>query len=387
MKLKFFLYAIFISNCFFCTVSLADNATSKAKELTALQKKIKQVNEKLNNLKSKKSSLISELKELDTQYGNSAVLLRQLEKEVKQQNIVLKKNQQKIGKTKQLINSHKQELESQVKAAYGMGRNEKLKLMLSQQDPALSRRMMIYFDYLNKARISKIVRIDNDLQQLKALEAERLIETELLERKIEKRKQEHSFLQKTKAGRKALLAKINSQFATNKRQLSRFKANEKRLKSLILSLQQAMDDFPLGEYSTKEFTKLKGKLPWPVRGKLIKKFGALRSDSRWDGVLIGTKEGANIRAVTRGRVVYADWLRGYGLLTIIDHGKGYMTLYAFNQSLYSTVGEWVEAGAVIATVGQSGGQPNTGLYFGIRKKGKPVNPEKWCRKVRRGNVR
>jgi Membrane-bound metallopeptidase len=104
--------------------------------------------------------------------------------------------------------------------------------------------------------------------------------------------------------------------------------------------------------------------------------------SRWDGVLIKAKSGTPIHAVTRGRVVYADWLRGYGLLTIIEHGQGYMTLYAFNESLYKSVGDWIEAGTVIATVGQSGGQTVTGLYFGIRKKGKPVNPERWCRKVR-----
>ncbi|MCK5122394.1 MAG: peptidoglycan DD-metalloendopeptidase family protein, partial [Methylococcales bacterium] len=147
-----------------------------------------------------------------------------------------------------------------------------------------------------------------------------------------------------------------------------------------------MDVFPLEEGSVKEFAKLKVKLPWPVKGRLVKKFGAHRSGSRWDGVLIQAKEGANIKVVTRGRVVYADWLRGYGLLTIIDHGKGYMTLYAFNQSLYKSVGDWVDAGAVIATVGQSGGQSSAGLYFGVRRKGKPVDPVKWCRKVRRGKV-
>ncbi len=387
MSFKFFLCAIFISNYFFSAVSIADNVVNKTKELTALQKKIKRVNQKLNNLKSKKNALVSELKKIDTQYGKSAVILRKLEKQVNQQHTALKQNQQQISETIKQIDTQKQELETLVKAAYGMGRNEKLKLMLSQQDPALSGRMLLYYDYMNKARLKKIAQIDQDLQQLQVLESERLKETALLEEKLEKRKLEQSSLFRKKSERKSLMAKINSQFASNKRRLSGYKASEKRLRSLLSSLQQVMDDLPAGEYSKKAFSKLKGKLPWPVKGKLIKKFGAKRSDSRWDGVLIGAKEGTNIRAINRGRVVYADWLRGYGLLTILDHGKGYMTLYAFNQSLYAAVGEWVDAGTVIATVGQSGGRKDTGLYFGIRKKGKPVNPEKWCRKVRRGKVR
>ena len=129
-----------------------------------------------------------------------------------------------------------------------------------------------------------------------------------------------------------------------------------------------------------DFSTLKGKLPWPVRGRLAHKFGSPRAEGAWDGVLIDANEGMEIKAVTRGKVVYAEWLRGYGLLTIIDHGQGYMSLYAFNQSLYKRVGESVEAGDVIASVGQSGGRSQAGLYFGIRKKGVPIDPLEWCRK-------
>jgi septal ring factor EnvC (AmiA/AmiB activator) len=128
------------------------------------------------------------------------------------------------------------------------------------------------------------------------------------------------------------------------------------------------------------FSTLKGKLPWPVKGRLVQKFGNPRSDSVWDGVLIDAKEGTDIHAVTWGKVVYAEWLRGYGLLIIIDHGQGYMTLYAFNQSLYKRIGETVNAGDIIASAGQSGGRSQSGLYFGIRKKGTPIDPLEWCRK-------
>jgi septal ring factor EnvC (AmiA/AmiB activator) len=132
-----------------------------------------------------------------------------------------------------------------------------------------------------------------------------------------------------------------------------------------------------------DFYSLKGQLPWPVKGRLTNKFGSVRAESTesiWDGVLINSAEGTEIRAVTSGKVVFSDWLRGYGLLVIVDHGKGYMTLYAFNQSLYRQVGEWVDAGEVIASVGQSGGRNLPGLYFGIRNNGRPVDPIEWCRK-------
>ena len=369
-NLLFLLFAIFISSELFCFDAMADDVAKKAKELTGLQIKIKKITQKINELKLKKNSLLAELKKLDIQYGESAIILSQLELQVESLNDVLKQNRQEMQQTRQQIDSQKHELTIQIKAAHGMGQNEKLKLLLNQQDPALSGRMMSYYDYFNKARIKKIAQIDKGLQVLRNLEQQRLVETSILEGKVRERKLEQSVLLKTKKQRKALLVKINTQFASKKRQLSGFKTSEKRLKSLVSSLELAMDDFPYDEGTVKEFAKLKGKLPWPIKGTLVKKFGAKRSNSQWDGVLIRAKEGAKIQAITRGRVVYADWLRGYGLLTIIDHGSGYMTLYAFNQSLHKTVGEWVDAGNLIATVGESGGQENAGLYFSVRRKWK-----------------
>ncbi len=386
MKLKRLLVFVLVISHVYCLEAIAGDIAKKTTELTGLQAKIKQISRSVSNLKTKKNSLLTELKKLDMQYGKSAVILRRLDDQANKLKHSIARNRQQIQKQQQQINSQKQDLENQVKAAYGMGRNERIKLMLNQQNPSLSGRMMVYYDYLNKARLKKIARIDEDMQALHDLELEHLKETTVLEDKLEKRKREQSVFLQTKIKHQTLLATIKKQVFSKKQQLSRFKLSEKKLKSLIYSLQQTLDDFPFEDGGVKEFAKLKGKLAWPVKGSLLKKFGAQRSGSRWDGVLIKAKEGADIRVVTRGRVVFADWLRGYGLLTIIDHGKDYMTLYAFNQSLYKTVGDWVEAGAVIATVGKSGGQSAAGLYFGIRKKGKPVNPVKWCRKIRHGKV-
>ncbi len=382
MKFKKYCLILFLTSQFFCFQSIAGEVENKAKELAGLQSRIKQINVKINNLETKKNALIVELKKLDIQYGKSARYQQELKNQIIIINAELKTNQQKITKKKTQINAQKQSLERQIKAAHAMGRNDQLKLILNQQNPALSARIMTYYDYFNKVRLEKIVRINIDLQQLHKLEEYRKNENIRLEEKVKQRKQEQSLLIKTRDDRKKLLTKIDLHFNAKKQQLNRFKASEKRLKALISKLQKVINDFPLEEGVVKEFAKLKGKLPWPVKGKIIKKFGTKRSDSRWDGVLIKASNEANIRSVARGRVVYADWLRGYGLLTIIEHGKGYMTLYAFNQSLYKSVGDWVEPGMVIAIAGQSGGQSETGLYFGIRKKGKPVNPEKWCHKIR-----
>jgi len=370
----------------FCWESMAGDVENKTKELSGIKVKIKQISKTVNNLKNQKQSLHVELKKIETQYGASVSQLARIERQINKLKRALEKNRQQRSAKQKEIKSQKQGLESQIKAAYGMGKNEKLKLMLNQQDPSLSGRIMVYYDFLNKTRLKKITVINQDLLVLAELEQHSRQDSLLLEQKFSAKKQGQSILLQAKAERKTVLAKINQQFRSKKHQLKQFKQSEKKLAALILQLEHAEDDFPFDEGLIKEFAKLKGVLPWPVKGTLIKKFGARRSDSRWDGVLIKANEGQEVRAVTRGQVVYADWLRGYGLLTIIKHDKGYMTLYAFNQSLYKAKGDWVEAGMVISTVGLSGGRSAAGLYFGIRKKGKPVNPVKWCRKIRHGKV-
>ncbi len=385
MKLKPILFIVF-SSFLFCQSSVADKIEDKTKDLTGVKVKIKQTGKEIKQLKARRQSLLAELKALETKYGNSVSHLADLEHKINELKGSLEKNREQRQIKQRNIKSQKQDLENQAKAAYRLGRNEKLKIILNQQDPALSGRMMVYYDYLNKTRLNRIASIEQDIQLLRHLDTQQSEESALLEKKIAIRRLSQSVLLKTKAKRKAILAKINRQFRSKKQQLRQFKQNEKKLASLILTLQQKINDLSFDDVAVRDFSKLKGMLPWPVKGKLIKRFGDRRSDSRWSGVLIKAKEGQEVRAVTRGQVVFADWLRGYGLLTIIKHDKNYMTLYAFSESLYKSKGDWVEAGAVISTVGLSDGRSEAGLYFAIRKKGKSVNPVKWCRKVRQGRV-
>ena len=275
-----------------------------------------------------------------------------------------------------------------------MGQQEKLKLLLNQQDPALSRRMMVYFNYVNKERLKKLSDLVTAVQHLDELDKQQQTETELLEKDLERKKSEQAALDEAKKQRNELLVQIGNDFSSSEQQLSQLQISENRLRSLMASLPITDEELAVDAEQEKElptsmenfselkgdFSALKGKLPWPVRGQLKQKFGSPRAEGSWDGVLINANEGMEIKAVTRGKVVYAEWLRGYGLLTIIDHGQGYMTLYAFNQSLYKRIGDPVEAGDVIASVGQSGGRSQAGLYFGIRKKGVPIDPLEWCQR-------
>jgi septal ring factor EnvC (AmiA/AmiB activator) len=271
--------------------------------------------------------------------------------------------------------------------------------------------MMNYYHYLNKARVVKLAGINRSVKRLEELELDRQQQTTQLEKKLAKKNAEQLILDDARKQRNELLAQLNDDSPPDTDQLNFLLENEAKLRNVITSLQNAdelfdgkihesssknlvdgsenerADSVPESEPAEMEqafsrselaFTELKGKLPWPVKGKLAQKFGSPRFDSVWDGVLIEATEGADIRAVTWGKIVYAEWLRGYGLLIIIDHGQDYMSLYAFNQSLYKHVGDKVNAGEIIASVGQSGGRNQPGLYFGLRKKGLPIDPLEWC---------
>ena len=456
------------------------NVTQTGKELNKVQSNIKQLNQNIHQIRGKRDSLSKQLRKIEKQYGKTAGSLYELKLKIKQKQQRLKDIQQEMQQRQADAKLQSHELSGQIKAAYIMGKKEKLKLLLNQQDPALASRMLVYYQYLNQARLKELATIKANLEHLEQLKTEKKQEQGLLKRALKLRETEKVDLAKTKKQRKRLLSKLNRDFKSKSKQLNSLETDEKQLQQVIVRLekqalerekeeqeqqrlaeqkyQQALaqqkraekkhqenlalakrkvtelkrheakvkskqsqkkDGFlaeepqfkvarinkkpkkkplviaskskpkkykPFSSTSGLSFYKQKGRLPWPIAGKLVKKFGSRRSDTRWDGVLIAAKEGADIRAVTAGKVVFADWLRGYGLLVIIDHGKGYMTLYAFNQSLYKKKGDRVKAGTVIAAVGKSGGRTKSGLYFGVRKRGKAVNPVKWCRKVRDGNV-
>lgn len=403
-----FLLATFISQ------GIAD-VLQKSKQLDEVRSDIKAVQQNMERIRQEKDTLTAQLADIERRYGETVALLKVLQEQIDRNRQNLSKTQLEVQGYQDEVKRQSKELAGQIKSAYAMGQKEKLRLILNQQDPALSSRMMVYYHYINAARLKKLADIEASLTHLSRLDKQKLEETELLEQNLEQKKTEQTALADVRKQRSAVLMQLGQDFSSNEQQLNRLQESENELMALIASLQNGRaDDFafetePIQSAKHEEdsstakkdgpgeikadfsklnvnFSTLKGQLPWPVKGRLAQKFGSPRSESLWDGVLIDAREGAEIHAVTRGEVVYAEWLRGYGLLTIIDHGKGYMSLYAFNQSLYKRVGEWVEAGEIIASVGQSGGRSQPGLYFGIRKQGKPVDPLEWCRKVSQDQV-
>ncbi len=250
-------------------------------------------------------------------------------------------------------------------------------MLLNQQDPARLGRQMVYYAYLNQARneriqavlarLTEIARLDQELAEV----AERLA---ALERAAA---EEVAARAQARKERSIVLAEIEKRIGQRGAEISGLESEEAALRDLIRELNAVMRDFPVqGE---QPFTALKGKLGWPVAGRLVNDFGKLRAGDtiRWNGVVVAAERGSPVRAVARGRVSYADWLPGLGLLVILDHGGGYLSLYAHNDTINRNVGDWVRPGDVISTVGDSGGRAQTALYFEIRKGTRPENPHRW----------
>jgi len=381
-------------------------ANEKTEKLNELQTHIEDVNQNITQIKIKRNNLSKQLGQIERQYGQIVSSLKSLAQKVDARRRRLKEINKEIKSRRKKLAIENHELNGQIKATYIMGKKEKLKLLLNQQDPALASRMMMYYHYLNKARLTKLIAVKDHIAVLAELGQEKLQEKQQLRKTSHLKKTQQTKLIITKNKRKRLLSSLNEDLSLKSEQLTQLKGNERQLRNLIVSLGQTNIDNPsdviieddkpqklkqsqkIATYKNLglPFRKLKGKLPWPVKGKIVKKFGSKRVDGRWDGLLIAAKEGKNIRAVADGQVIYADWLRGYGLLVIINHGSGYMSLYAFNQSLNKKVGDKVTAGTVIASVGKSGGRSQAGLYFGIRYQGKSIDPVPWCKKIQKGYI-
>ena len=270
-------------------------------------------------------------------------------------------------------------LAGQIRAASMIGQQEPIKLLLNQRDPGQTGRVLTYYQYFGRARAAQISAINSHLAEIATLDAALAEEEARLIALEEQQKSELSRLQSARERRGRALVSLEAESKNRARELTRLKEQQEGIEKLVRELRRALeriDKFPTD--SKDAFAKLRGKLSWPVAGKLIASFGQTRAGGvKWDGVLLSGAQGSAVRAVYHGRVVYADWLSGLGLLTIIDHGDGYLSLYGHNERLYKEVGERVTAGDTIATVGDSGGRSTPALYFEIRKAGRPIDPKPW----------
>jgi len=353
----------------------------KKQELETLRQRMGELRRKIEKKQEEKNSATKILKDIEVRIGERAYVLKKINRHLRKQKRELTKLKKQQQKTRNKLASQRNILSEQIRSSYMIGQQEYLKLLLNQENPAAIGRTLTYYDYFHKARSHHIDEAVVTINKLEQLTLQVKTKTEELknsrkQQRVEKQKLEDDFIE-----RSIVIKKMEEGIARQGNRMKKFIANEQLLQELLKEIRNIMPSM-LTEIDKREtFGKRRGRLKWPVKGKVKRLFGKSRqaANLKWNGVLIPGNEGKDVKAISHGRVAYADWLRGYGMLVIIDHGDGYMTLYGYNQALYKETGDWVEEGEVIATVGRSGGQLKSGLYFEVRVKGKPSNPTKWCK--------
>ena len=338
---------------------------------------------RLGKHRGEAGALEAELREFERRIGQLNLQLGDTQATLKDhRNRIRSLESRKQGLQKQL-SRHRNILHAQMRSEYLYAGQEKLKLLLNQQEPATLGRTLVYYDYLHRARMNEMEVVGNLLQELGQVQEEIEAQEKSLARTqsvLSSRKQE---IAQEQAKRKRVLERMQARVSGEQARLARLETDRQQLQELLDELLATLINIPHIDQG-QDFRKEKGKLFWPVAGKPSNRFGQRRNFSRralyWQGVFIPGRAGNDVYNIFHGRVVFAEWMRGLGLLMIIDHGNGYMSLYGHSQSLYKRPGEWVRAGERIASVGNSGGQSRTGLYFEIRRHGKPVNPKLWCKK-------
>lgn len=270
---------------------------------------------------------------------------------------------------------------AEVRRAYRSSGSDELKLLLSQEDPqTLARQLEIYRRILG-ARSALLEEYRTNLEQLQTVESTLADTRKALKHERNQLQEQQLVIAAEQAHRSGLLRNINAALNANAARLEAQQQDQARLEQLLENIEAAVATAPPPQ-PAQSFSSARGSMSWPVQGSLAVRFGQPRNQGkmRWQGVRLRADAGSTVSAIHHGRVVYADWLRGSGLLLVLDHGEGYMSLYAHNETLLREVGDWVNAGSPISTVGASGGQSEPVLYFEIRKDGKPTNPENWCRR-------
>lgn len=278
------------------------------------------------------------------------------------------------------LRSQRESLAALLRSAYAIGNHQELKLLLQQDDVAAISRVLAYHRYFQRAQVERIDRLRGDLRELADVQASIEAATAELDRTRAERAAEGHRLEAERAERETLVAGIDAKLKDQGARIAALGKDEAALSELLERLRDVFADIPRQLSGAEPFASARGRLAWPLQGKLATAFGAAdESGRRSSGILVAAKNGTPVRAVSHGRVAFADWLRGYGLMIIVDHGDGYLSLYGCNETLLKDVGDWVDAGTPIASSGASGGQKTPGLYFELRAKGQAVDPRGWLR--------
>lgn len=365
------------------SVAEPDFHSSRAR-LEQVRRQIQQLQDQLRQEQKRQDQASARLRQADQAVAAVAQRLHVLERQQAEVARRVAALEQAVAEQQGRIGEHRELLARQLRAAYVNSQGSYLKVLLNADDPMRLGRMLAYHRYLQDARRQQMEAAAAALRELAALERRLTAEARELETLRQQTLASKQSLQAARAERAEALAAIEARLAAQGSQLERLQGDAAALEQLLNRLRDALADVRGIELSQQPFSSRRDQLDWPIDGQLLARFGQKRGigEMRWNGVLIAGQEGQPVRSVARGHVVFADWLRGFGLLLIIDHGDGYMTLYGNNEAMFKEHGDWVQAGEIIAAVGTSGVPPRAGLYFEVRSGGKPVNPLQWLRPVK-----
>ena len=327
----------------------------RARELSATEKQVQQLDQRIAAVASQLAELANSLQRTNQRIDQLQQQQRQLIAEQKQQ---------------------QQWLAKQVDMAYRIGEHDLLKLILNQEEPAEIERLHGYYGYFNRARLQKLDELKATQAELEEVTAQVASEQQQLAQQKQQQEQQQQRLEQEKSEQQKLVRQLAQEQRQDQSRVAQLEQDQRELENVLAAIIAALRDEP----QLDGLRQLKGKMSWPTQGNVQRIFGRSRSGGvKWKGILIDAAEGTPVKAIADGRVIYANWMRGFGLLLVLDHGDGYMSLYGHNQTLLPNVGEVVRRGEEIARVGQSGGRESPALYFEIRLKGDPVNPTQWVR--------
>lgn len=354
-----------------------DNLTRiKEQELEEVRERISNLKQSMDRRARERDRITGELQAAEAEISEKRLNLKDLERQKRYVESQKADVEGKLATEQSRLDQEMSLLAAQVRAAYTSGGQDRLKMLLNQADPAALGRQLAWYRYLSDMRGANIDAVNAIIDELAGLRARVAEEDARLAQLAKARYAELTELNTAQEQRQALLATLKRRIAEEGSEIERLAEQERDLARLIAELTSILSDYPIS--SEQPFSELEGKLTWPVAGRLMHDFGQPRAGGvKWNGVVLAAPRGREVRAIYHGRVVFADWLAGLGLLVIVDHGEGFMTLYGYNETTLKTAGDWVAPGDVIATVGDSGGQQQSGLYFEIRKDTRPVNPRGW----------
>jgi murein hydrolase activator len=346
-------------------------------ELRALRERIGRISEQVSRDALERDRLSGNLRAAELSLGQARGELGRANREYADRSARRASLAQTRMQQQQALVNERATLAAQLRVAYVIGREEPLKLLLNQQDPLHSGRLFAYYGYFGRARADQIAQIQAQVQRLEELDQQLQQQQTELARLKATQQQQMQQLERARNDRQQVLANLTAAARTREQSLARLKSQQADLEGLLRQLNRSLKSVAPPDNAT-VFGRSRGLLPWPVAGQLTAQFGDTRASGvRWEGVVIATERDAPVTAVSAGRVVYADWLPGMGLLVIVDHGEGYMSLYGHNDRLLKAAGESVGSGEAIAAAGDTGGRAAPELYFEIRRGGRPVNPAPW----------